>query len=137
MFKHYDDEGNMVIPDQFQLQIIYVSYINDYLALVDYDFLINPYYLSKEILLKVKQTMADTLDNNEHNEVIENREILDFIEADIARTPYIIAYENTKILDYLLSTIYEKEELMNFAMNEWEDQDQKIANKMDETDKNV
>jgi len=137
MFKHYDDEGNMVIPDQFQLQIIYVSYINDYLALVDYDFLINPYYLSKEILLKVKQTMADTLDNNEHNEVIENREILDFIEADIARTPYIIAYENTKILDYLLSTIYEKEELMNFAMNEWEDQDQKIANKTDETDKNV
>jgi len=137
MFKHYDDEGNMVIPDQFQLQIIYVSYINDYLALVDYDFLINPYYLSKEILLKVKQTMADTLDNNEDNEVIENREILDFIEADIARTPYIIAYENTKILDYLLSTIYEKEELMNFAMNEWEDQDQKIANKTDETDKNV
>ena len=120
MFKHYDDEGNMVIPDRFQLQIIYVSYINDYLELLDYDFLINPCHLSKEILLKVKQTMANTLDNNEYNEVVEDREILDFIEDDSARTPYITAYEITKILDYLLSIIYKEEELMNFVMNELE-----------------
>ena len=132
MFKLYDDEGNMVIPDPLQLQVIYISYINGYLELLEYEFLINPYHLPKEILLKVKQTMANTLETNEHNEVVEDREILDFVEDDSARTPYITAYEITKILDYFLSRIYREEELLNFAMNEWDKQDQEIANKTDE-----